>query len=64
MTTLKSVTIVAALLVAGTPLALAQNGLVGPLQGHYYHPRTGHRIYYLHHPITGHRIYHRPHQEY
>jgi hypothetical protein len=69
MSMLKNLTIVAALLVAGASPSMAQNGLPtggehpvaggaagGPARGHFYHPRTGHRIHYLHHPTTGHRI--------
>jgi hypothetical protein len=57
MTVLKNLTIVAALLVAGASLAMAQNSLPtggehpvaggaggGPARGHFHHPTTGHRI--------------------
>jgi hypothetical protein len=57
MTMLKNLTTVAALLVAGASLAMAQNGLPtggehpvaggaagGPARGHFHHPTTGHRI--------------------
>jgi hypothetical protein len=64
MTTLKSFTIVAALLVAGTSLAMAQNGLptggehpvaggaAGGPYGHFYHHGYRHMYNY-------HRPYHR-----
>jgi hypothetical protein len=57
MTILKSLTIVAVLLAAGTSFAVAQNSPAtggehpvaggaagGPARGHFHHPITGHRI--------------------
>lgn len=76
MAILKGFAVVAALLIAGTSLAMAQNGpatggehpvaggATGGPRGHFYHPRTGHRIHYLYHPITGHRMHYRPHNQY
>jgi hypothetical protein len=72
MTILKSLTIVAVLLAAGTSFAVAQNGPAtggehpvaggaagGPYYGHFYHPWTGRRISH------GHLYnYYRPHHRY